>query len=58
MCRAVCGTSSSALQTVIRDETVTTALEMLRPAARSTQADASDAPRATEMSIPSAGAPR
>jgi dienelactone hydrolase len=49
MCRALCGASSSAMQTVIRDETVTTAREMLRPApSRTPDLDVTDAPRATE----------
>lgn len=49
MCRALCGTSSSAMQTVIRDETVTTALEMLRSVpSRTSDVDANDEPRAAE----------
>ena len=49
MCRALCGTSSSVMQTVIRDETVTTALEMLRlVSGPGSDVDANDAPRATE----------
>lgn len=49
LCRALCGRSSPAMQAVIRDETVTTALEMLRPLADSTTtSDANDAPGATE----------
>jgi dienelactone hydrolase len=49
MCRVLCGQSSSTMQTVIRDETVTTALEMLRPVSGpATNSDANDAPRATE----------
>jgi dienelactone hydrolase len=49
MCRALCGSSSSTMQTVIRDETVTTALEMLRSASgATTNVESNDAPRATE----------
>jgi len=49
LCRALCGRSSAAMQTVIRDETVTTTLEMLRSGSGSTtDVDANAAPRATE----------